>query len=90
MPNARALPGAPAGRGRLVARGGQSRLSVRPRPGLFLGALAIVLAALFLPGFIGAVLVGLIVLAMAWIMVLTWSVTAPRTRAVRSPPASRR
>jgi len=50
---------------------------------LFLGALVIILLALFLPGTIGAILVGLIVLAMAWLASLTWSVTTPRTRVVR-------
>ena len=56
---------------------------VRPRPGLFLGALVVALIALFTPGLIGAVLVGLIVLALGWLMILTWAVTAPRTRALR-------
>ena len=60
-----------------------SRLSGRARPGLFLGALVIILLGLFLPGTIGAILVGLIVLAMAGLMSLTWSVTTPRTRVVR-------
>lgn len=60
-----------------------ARLSGRARPGLFLGALVIILLALFLPGTIGAMLVGLIVLAMAWLMAMTWAVTAPRTRAIR-------
>jgi hypothetical protein len=58
-------------------------MTTRTGPGLFLGALVIVLLALFLPGWIGAVLLATIIIALAALAARTWSVTAPGTRALR-------
>ncbi len=43
-----------------------------PRTGLFLGALAVVLLGLFLPGPVGAALLLAIVAGMAWLLTKTW------------------
>lgn len=43
-----------------------------PRTGVFLGALALVLVGLFLPGPLGGVLLLLIVLAFGGLLTLTW------------------
>ncbi len=59
------------------------RLPVRARTGLFLGALVVTLVALFTPGLLGAFLVAVIVVALAYLMSRTWAVAAPRTRVVR-------
>lgn len=66
----------------MVAGGGR-RTRAGVRPGVFLGALVVALVALFLPGWYGATALGLIVIALAWVMNRTWPVVPPRTRALR-------
>ncbi len=59
------------------------RLSQGGRTSVFLGAIVVVLIALFLPGWAGAVLLTVIVAAMGWLLSKTWPVTSPQTRAIR-------
>lgn len=59
------------------------RLSNGGRTGVFLGAIVVLLAALFLPGWAGAVLLTVIVAALGWLMSKTWRVAAPSTRTIR-------
>jgi len=51
--------------------------------GTFLGALVIVLLALFLPGWYGAILLALIIAALIVLMQHTWAVAPPRARTMR-------
>jgi hypothetical protein len=62
---------------------GMGRRSGGARPGAFLGALALVLVALFVPGALGAVLLLAVVAALASLMTRTWPVAPPQTRALR-------
>jgi len=59
------------------------RLSGGARTSVFLAALALTVAALFAPGWIGAALVVVIVAAMLVLMRHTWAVAPPSTRAMR-------
>lgn len=59
------------------------RLSHLPRLAVFLGTLAIALAAFFTPGLAGAVLVGLLAAGTAALTVQTWSQRTPGERALR-------
>jgi hypothetical protein len=59
------------------------RLSSGGRTGVFLAALAIFLLALFLPGWLGAIVIIAIVAALAVLMRHTWVVADGRTRATR-------
>jgi hypothetical protein len=59
------------------------RVPVRARPGIFIGALVVVLLALFLPGAIGVALLALIIVALLALMGRTWMVTPSRMRALR-------
>ncbi|MEV0715488.1 DUF6703 family protein [Asanoa sp. NPDC050611] len=49
----------------------------------FLGALALILLGLFLPGIIGGLVLLLLAAAMIALTRMTWSVQAPQTRLVR-------
>ena len=53
------------------------------RTRVFLGALAVALAGLFLPGAWGALLLGLVVVALAALLAQTWAVTPPVLRIFR-------
>ncbi|HEY7176098.1 MAG TPA: DUF6703 family protein [Micromonosporaceae bacterium] len=67
-------------------RGAESvlhRLAGRKRQGVFLGALVVVLVALFLPGWFGTILLLAIVGALAWLGTRTWPVTPPHLRVMR-------
>ena len=66
-----------------MTNGNMRRRSGGVRPGLFLGALVVVLVALFLPGWFGGLALLAIVGAMAWLMTRTWTVTPPQSRALR-------
>ncbi|HKE64869.1 MAG TPA: DUF6703 family protein [Micromonosporaceae bacterium] len=59
------------------------RLAGGGRTGVFLGALAVILVALFLPGWTGAILLFAIVSALGWLLTHTWPVIPPQTRAMR-------
>lgn len=59
------------------------RLSKGGRTGVFLGALGVILLALFAPGWIGAILIVVIIAALAVLMGRTWAVQPLATRAVR-------
>lgn len=59
------------------------RLAGGGRTGVFLGAVAVMLIALFLPGWYGAILLLAIVGALAWLMTKTSPVATPQTRTVR-------
>jgi len=59
------------------------RLSRLPRLAVFLGTLAITLAAFFTPGLAGAALVGLLAVGTAALTVRTWSQRTPGERALR-------
>lgn len=54
-----------------------------PRLAVFLGALAVLLAALFLPGVAGAVLLLLIAAALVTLVTVTWSHRTPQFRALQ-------
>jgi hypothetical protein len=58
-------------------------MTMRIGPGLFLGAFVIVLVALFLPGWLGVLLLAAIVAALAVLAARTWSVTPTGTRTLR-------
>ncbi|MEU8659970.1 DUF6703 family protein [Actinoplanes philippinensis] len=49
----------------------------------FAGTLAVLLAGLFLPGIVGAMLLGLLAAGLAGLTATTWPVQAPVTRVVR-------
>jgi multisubunit Na+/H+ antiporter MnhB subunit len=59
------------------------RLSRLPRLGVFLGTLALALAAFFTPGFAGAALVGLLAAGAAVLIAHTWNHRTPGGRALR-------
>lgn len=59
------------------------RLSNGGRTGVFLAALVVILAALFAPGWIGAILTVVIIAALVVLMRQTWAVQPGRTRAIR-------
>ena len=67
----------------IVPNGIMDRLSNGARTGVFLGALALVLLAFFLPGWAGAILLLAIVGALGWLLAQTWPVTVPQNRAMR-------
>ena len=60
-----------------------NRLARLNRTAVFLGALIIGLIALFLPGFVGGILLLVVVALMVALLRLTWSVTAPTPRVLR-------
>lgn len=60
-----------------------TRLARANPTGVFLGALVLVLAALFAPGIIGGALLLALALALAALLVTTWSVQLPATRVIR-------
>jgi membrane protein DedA with SNARE-associated domain len=66
-----------------VPNGILDRLSEGGRTGVFLGALVVVLAGFFLPGWLGAILLVSIVAGFGWLMSQTWRVAAPQTRTIR-------
>jgi hypothetical protein len=59
------------------------RLASGGRTGVFLAALAFILVALFVPGWIGALVIMTTVAALAVLMRHTWTVQPTKTRAVR-------
>lgn len=59
------------------------RLANGGRTGVFIAALVLILFALLLPGWGGALLVTMIVAIMAIISRRTWAVQPPRTRVTR-------
>jgi hypothetical protein len=59
------------------------RLSAGGRTGVFLGAIVVLLVALFLPGWYGAILLVAMVSGLGWLMTKTWRVAAPQTRTLR-------
>ncbi|MGH3735892.1 MAG: hypothetical protein ACRDT6_09765 [Micromonosporaceae bacterium] len=59
------------------------RLRRLPPLGVFLGTLALGLAAFFTPGPIGAVLVGLLAAGLVALLAVTWQHDPPATRAIR-------
>src|SRR5215475_9278150 len=59
------------------------RLSNGGRTGVFLGAIAVVLIGLFLPGWFGAIFLLAIVTALGWLLTKTWPVATPQTRVLR-------
>jgi hypothetical protein len=58
-------------------------LSSGGRTGVFVAALAIFLVALFLPGWLGAIMIIAIVAALVALMRQTWAVADGRTRTMR-------
>ena len=60
-----------------------NRLARLNRTAVFLGALIIGLIALFLPGFVGGILLLVVVALMVVLLRLTWAVTAPTPRVLR-------
>jgi hypothetical protein len=59
------------------------RLAGGGRTGVFLGAIVAVLIGLFLPGWVGAILLTVIVAGMGWLMARTWAVAPASRRTVR-------
>ena len=59
------------------------RLTNGGRTGVFLGTIVLVLVALFLPGWAGAILLTAMVAALGWLMSKTWAVAAPSMRTLR-------
>jgi hypothetical protein len=59
------------------------RLAGGGRTGVFLGAIVAVLIGLFLPGWVGAILLTVIVAGMGSLMARTWAVTPASRRTVR-------
>ena len=59
------------------------RLSNGGRTGVFLAALVIILLALFAPGWIGAVLIVVIIATLAVLLRHTWAVAPTRARVLR-------
>jgi len=59
------------------------RLARANRTAVFLGALILVLAGLFLPGIIGAAVLGALAVVLVLVARQTWPVTPPRIRTVR-------
>ncbi|MEV6843839.1 DUF6703 family protein [Actinoplanes sp. NPDC051411] len=59
------------------------RLSRVPPARAFLGALALMLLGLFLPGIVGAAVLGVLAAALIALTVATWPVQPARIRAVR-------
>ena len=53
------------------------------RTGVFIGAIVVLLVALFLPAGYGAILLLAIVAGLTWLMTKTWPVAPPQTRALR-------
>ena len=60
-----------------------TRLARANPTGVFLGALVLVLVALFAPGIVGAALLLALALALAALLVTTWPVQRPATRVLR-------
>ncbi len=60
-----------------------ARLNRLNRTSVFLGAAALVLATLWLPGTVGALALLALIAALAWLLSTTWPYTPPRMRAVR-------
>lgn len=60
-----------------------TRLARANPTGVFLGALVLVLVALFAPGIIGGGLLLVLALALGALLVTTWPVQPPATRALR-------
>lgn len=58
-------------------------LASLPRTGIFLAALVVVVAGLFLPGLAGAVLLLAIVAGMAALLTLTWAGLPPQRRVLQ-------
>lgn len=54
------------------------------RTGVFLGTLALVLAALFIPGWVGLALLVLLAVALVSLLVITWPAHTPANRARRA------
>lgn len=71
--------GGPGRRG--TARGGAV---TRTQTGVFLGALAVVIVALFAPGWVGALLLAAIVGALGSILYRRWPVLPPSRRTLQS------
>jgi hypothetical protein len=67
----------PRGRGLLVV------LVRLPRPALLIGVLAVVLAGLLLPGWLGACFLLALAALLAWLLSLGWPVLSPATRLAR-------
>ena len=59
------------------------RLERLPRLGVFLGTLVFALAVFFVPGIIGAVLVGLLAVGVAILVMATWAHRTPAERGIR-------
>jgi len=59
------------------------RLGRLPRTAVFLGSLIVGLAALFLPGLLGALLLYAIVAALAALLARTWAISSPPARIAR-------
>jgi hypothetical protein len=59
------------------------RLARVPPARAFLATLVVMLLGLFLPGIVGAAVLGVLAAALIWLTVTTWPVQPPRTRAVR-------
>jgi hypothetical protein len=49
----------------------------------FLGALVVVLVGLFAPGVVGGAVLLALAAGMIYLMIRTWSITAPRARTIR-------
>ncbi len=60
-----------------------ARLSRLNRTGVFLGALALVLAGLLLPGPVGGLLLLVLAGLLAAVLTVTWAHHDPRTRPIR-------
>jgi hypothetical protein len=60
-----------------------NRLARLNRTAVFLGALIIGLIALFLPNFVGGILLLIVVVLMIALLRLTWPVTPPGARVLR-------
>lgn len=66
-----------------MANGTRRRRGGGDRPGVFLGALVLILVALFLPGWAGVIAILALVGGLVWLMSRTWPVTTPQQRMLR-------
>jgi hypothetical protein len=72
-----------AGGEQVVSERIMQRLAGAGRTGVFLAVIVVTLVGLFLPSWLGALLIALLVAGLATLMTRTWIVTSPRNRMIR-------